>query len=90
MRKHQLVTLVALLLGASAPAAACPSCAAGQAARSDVWADGFFYNLAAAALPFVVVGAVGAGLHGVGRPRRRALGMEHPGSLRGAPARPEA
>jgi hypothetical protein len=56
----------------SAPAAACPSCAAGQAARREVWADGFCYNLAAALLPFVLVGAVSARLHRIGRARRPA------------------
>ena len=57
----------------SLPAEACPRCAAGQEARRQVWADGFFHNLAAAVLPFIVVGAVSARLHGIGRVHRRLL-----------------
>jgi len=58
--------LVAVLT-CSAPALACPSCAPGLQARAEVWSDGFLRNLATAALPFVVVGAVCARLQKVGR-----------------------
>jgi hypothetical protein len=50
-----------------APARACPNCAAGREARAAVWSDGFVRNLATAVLPFVVIGAVCARLHDVGR-----------------------
>lgn len=63
------VAVVFVVLGASMPAAACPSCADGQAARREVIADGFLRNLATSLLPFLIVGAVSAGTHAIGRSR---------------------
>jgi hypothetical protein len=51
-----------------APALACPRCAVGQEARRQVWQDDFFPHLAAAVLPFVIIGAICARLHALGRP----------------------
>jgi hypothetical protein len=51
----------AILLGtASSPVAAlaCPRCAAGTAARSAVWSEGFAFNMLAALAPFLVICAV--------------------------------
>src|SRR4051794_7678425 len=39
-------------------AAACPNCAIGRQARSQVWNDDFGTNLLAALLPFAVIGSV--------------------------------
>jgi hypothetical protein len=47
-----------LVLCEAARVAACPSCATGQQARSDVWSDGFFTNMAIALLPFLVIGVI--------------------------------
>jgi hypothetical protein len=58
---------VFLVLGASTPAAACPRCADGQEARRQVLDDGFVRNLATSLLPFLIVGAVSAGTHAIGR-----------------------
>ena len=49
--------IIATLVTA-APASACPSCPVGQQARSQVWNEGFGYNLFVAALPFLVIGLV--------------------------------
>jgi hypothetical protein len=63
------VAVFFVVLAASTPAAACPGCADGQAARREVIADGFLRNLATSLLPFLIVGAVSAGTHAIGRSR---------------------
>jgi len=63
------VAMVFVVLGASTTAGACPRCADGQAARREVIADGFSRNLATSLLPFLIVGAVSAGTHAIGRRR---------------------
>ena len=55
----------ALLLGA--PATACPNCAVGQQARSEVWNDDFGKNLLVALLPFLVIGALCVRAERIGR-----------------------
>jgi hypothetical protein len=60
---------VLCLLGANAAGAACPRCAEGQAARQAVYGEGFSRNLATVLLPFLIVGAVSAAVHGLGRTR---------------------
>lgn len=37
---------------------ACPSCATGVQARSQVWTNQFAFNLTVAILPFVIIGAI--------------------------------
>lgn len=61
-------------------AEACPSCATGESARSEVWADDFGYYLCVALLPFVIIGAICAYVERRGaeraqdaRPARAAL-----------------
>lgn len=51
-----------------APARACPNCPAAELARRQVWRDRFVDNLAVAALPFIIIGAVCARAHSIGRP----------------------
>lgn len=48
---------------------ACPSCPVGQEARRQVWRDRFIDNLAVTLLPFLIIGAVSARVHHIGRPR---------------------
>ena len=67
MRALVHAATVAGALAAAAPALACPSCPEGQKARSEVWNDDFATNLAVAALPFIVIGAVAARADGIGR-----------------------
>lgn len=55
-------------LALTAPASACPGCALGQEARREVWRDDFFPHLAVAVLPFIIIGAICARLHTLGRP----------------------
>lgn len=51
------VAAVGLALAAP-PAHACPGCAAARSARTEIFGDGFFRNLAIAVLPFLIIGAV--------------------------------
>jgi hypothetical protein len=51
-----------------APAVACPRCVVGQEARRQVWQDDFLPHLAVAVLPFIIIGAICARLHALGRP----------------------
>lgn len=73
-RFPRAVAWVFLGVAFSAPAAACPRCAAGQEARRQVWADGIFRNLAAAGLPFILMGAISARLHRLGHVNQRPAG----------------
>ena len=54
------VTFAALLacIGWAAPAMACPNCAVGREARSEVWNRDFAFNLAVALLPFLLIGSI--------------------------------
>ncbi len=66
-----LLAAVSLTCVSGAPSAhACPNCPAAEQARSQVWRDRFADNLAVAVLPFVIIGAVCARAHGIGRQRR--------------------
>jgi hypothetical protein len=60
------VLMLALALS-SAPAAACPHCAEGRQARSEVLTEGFAFNLAACALPFLLIAAVCVRAERIGR-----------------------
>jgi hypothetical protein len=61
--------LIAAAVTCSArPASACPGCAAASAARAEIFGEAFFRNLAVAALPFVIIGAVCARVQRLGRP----------------------
>ena len=74
-RAAGVAVVIAAALG-SAPALACPRCAAGEEARRAVVAEGFSRNVAAAVLPFLIVGAVSSMLHRVrsaGRSEKRAV-----------------
>jgi hypothetical protein len=62
-------------LALTTPAAACPDCAIGKQARSEVWGRDFGFNLFVALLPFVIIGAICARAEGVGRPRARPRGL---------------
>jgi hypothetical protein len=54
-------------------AAACPSCASGREARSEVWNDDFGENLLLAAFPFLVIGGICVRAEAIGRrPAARA------------------
>lgn len=57
----------AVALALSQPVAACPSCAEGSAARGAVLQDHFGRNLACTVLPFLIIGAVCAGVEPIGR-----------------------
>jgi hypothetical protein len=69
-------------LARTTPAAACPDCAVGKQARSEVWGHDFGFNLFVALLPFVIIGAICARAEAVGRPRARPSGLARAG---GAP-----
>lgn len=69
-RRGLTTLLVLLALGAAlapAPAHACPNCAVGREARAEFFGDDFLRNLATAALPFVIIGAVCARVQRVRR-----------------------
>ena len=53
------------------PLEACPSCATGRQARSEVWDDEFALHLLFAALPFLVIGAICVRVEAMDRSRRR-------------------
>jgi len=59
----------AAALAAAAPAEACPDCAAGRRARSEVFREGFGANLLVALLPFLTIGAICVRVEAIGRPR---------------------
>lgn len=42
----------------AAPALACPNCAVGIQARTEVWNGDFWFNLLVAVMPFLVIAAV--------------------------------
>jgi hypothetical protein len=63
-----------------APADACPACATGEQARSDVWNDDFGFNLVVAVLPFVLIGAISARADSLGRTRARPTGSAPTGA----------
>ncbi|MDP9151180.1 MAG: hypothetical protein M3O36_14730 [Myxococcota bacterium] len=52
-----------------APVAACPNCAVGRQARSEVWNDDFGKNLFVALLPFILIGAICVRAERIGRTR---------------------
>jgi hypothetical protein len=62
-------TALAALLAMATPAAACPSCATGQQARSEVLAGDFGIHLLEMALPFLVIGALCVPVDAIGRRR---------------------
>jgi hypothetical protein len=62
----------ALLLLAP-PACACPRCAEGMQARQAVLHEDFGRNLAVAALPFLLIGALCARLDAIGKNGERRL-----------------
>jgi hypothetical protein len=71
LRFRWLLTAVSMACASGAAAAhACPNCPTAEQARRQVWRDRFADNLAAAALPFVIIGAVCARAHGIGRRRQ--------------------
>jgi hypothetical protein len=77
-----IVIVFALLAGwAVSPVLACPNCAVGREARSEVWDDQFARNLAYALLPFVVIGLVSLQVDAIGR-RDRTSAIQ-PGTSRG-------
>lgn len=57
---------------AAAPAAACPDCAVGRQARSEVWNDDFARNVFVALLPFIVIGTICVRVERIGRMRPNA------------------
>ncbi len=59
--------LMATVVGA-APAAACPRCAEGITARSEVWNSGFGFNLLVTVMPFLIIGVVSFAAERIGRP----------------------
>jgi hypothetical protein len=54
-------------------AAACPDCAVGRTARSQVWGEDFALYLLLTVLPFLLIGAVCLSVEAIGRPPRRTL-----------------
>jgi hypothetical protein len=68
MRRAIVALLIAAALACFAPSArACPGCEAASVARSEIFGDGFFRNLAVAVLPFVIIGAVCLRVQNLGR-----------------------
>jgi hypothetical protein len=49
---------VVAAVGVTSSADACPSCATGRQARSEVWNDDFGFHLFAALLPYLLIGAI--------------------------------
>jgi hypothetical protein len=64
-----LVVCAALIatVAMSSAVEACPSCAAGLQARSEVWNSDFAFNLFVAVLPFLVIGAICGRVEAIGR-----------------------
>jgi hypothetical protein len=60
------VLMLALALSA-VPAAACPYCAEGRQARTEVVTEAFAFNLAACVLPFLLIAAVCVRAERIGR-----------------------
>ena len=61
------VALIALTIAPEA--AACPNCAVGKQARSEVWNGEFGFNLAVVALPFLLIGGLCLRVDSLGRRR---------------------
>ena len=55
------------LLAFASPAWACPNCAEGRQARTQVWRDDFLHNFLVALLPFLLVGAISVRANAIGR-----------------------
>jgi hypothetical protein len=72
MPKAFLAAAVLALLSVTMPASACPSCAAGIEARTQVWRDDFAYFACAIALKFLIVLAVAWRVNAVGKPAAHA------------------
>ena len=68
--RPQAWALLPLLLG-SPTALACPDCPTSQVVRASVLGEGFWSYLLLAALPFLLIGALGALLYRVGLPGRQ-------------------
>jgi hypothetical protein len=67
-RPQPWVLLVGLLVG---PAVwACPDCPTSQVVRASVLGDGFWTHLVTAVVPFLLIGALSAGLYRIGLPPR--------------------
>ena len=77
----RLLLTVGLILLLTATASACPFCEGGPSGRNEVneaiFGDGFWFNLGAAALPFVFVFALAVAIHGVPT-RRKTVRAEGP------------
>ena len=58
------VLLAGLLLATSV--FACPNCSTAQAVRATVLAEGFWSHLVMVAVPFLLLGALSAGLYRIG------------------------
>ena len=58
---------VASILTLASPAAACPDCAVGRQARSEVWNQDFGPNLLFALLPFLLIGVICLAAERIGR-----------------------
>jgi len=54
------VAAICAVVGITGDAEACPRCAAGEQARSEMWNQSFTSNLTATVLPFVIVAAASA------------------------------
>ena len=64
-----LVTGLALAgtLAIQTPAEACPNCAVGRQARTEVFRESFGFNLFVALLPFLMIGAICLRAEAIGR-----------------------
>ena len=62
-----LAAALLVSLGWVAPAIACPNCAVGRQARSEVWNEDFGFNLFVALLLFLVIGGVCVRVEASGR-----------------------
>jgi hypothetical protein len=58
--RRLVVAAAALLLalGWVKPARACPDCAIGRQARTEVWSDDFAFHVCVTVLPFLIIGCV--------------------------------
>jgi hypothetical protein len=64
-----LTPCIVATMGSAATAMACPRCAAGIAARREVWNDDFGFNLLATIVPFFVIGTLSFIVERMGAPR---------------------
>jgi len=66
--RARFVASIVAAVSTAAPAMACPRCAAGITARSEVWQADFGFNLFVAVVPFFFMGVVSFVVERIGKP----------------------